>query len=31
MRSHQSDFRDPRWNDAQQSLGDVDDGGDGDE
>ena len=29
MRPHQTDFDDPRWNDAQQALNDVDaDGGD---
>jgi len=29
MRAHQTDFEDPRWNDAQQALDDVDaDGGD---
>jgi hypothetical protein len=31
MRSHQTDFRDPRSNDAQQSLEEVVDGGDDDE
>jgi len=31
MRSDQTDFEHPRWNDAQQSLEDVADGGDDDE
>jgi len=28
MRAHQTDFQDPRWNDAQQALDEVADGGD---